>query len=287
MNKKIINTMVGAALGLVLVSPLGAQLAAADDTKPMISLSQTVVGAGEEFEVALSVADNIGIAGMQVKIAYDGEVITPVSEGLSTTLGGESSVNYSENAIEFVWADYQNYTENGDIVTVKFEANADTVYATSDITIEEIAVYNAEEEQVNVATENAKCYVANLAETGTQTSSATDGKYAVRFVGKIDTGLKEYLLASGNSFGFDISLNGEGVTKAETRSFTCNYLMHSISGSSYIDGGLESEEGKEYFALTVYNLPVGYTVAEYSVWFEIDGVKFVNNIGEISLAPAV
>ncbi len=292
MKKRLLSTLICVIIALSAILSISIAVVSANNSKPVIAVSQVVAESGEEFDLSVSVSGNTGIAGMQIKLSYDADIVAPVLDQndkpeFSTVLGGQNSINVKENEIEFVYADYQNYNEDGEIITFTFTAQDGVIFDESDIVISSVSVFNADEQQVDVNTTNAKCYVASLPETGTQTSSAENGVYSIRFVGRIDSAIKDMLLEDGNSFGFELALSGDGVQETAKKSFTCEYLMNSISGSDYVSGGQDGVEGKEYFALTVYNVPVGYTCAEYSVWFNVNGINFVKMVGTVNVAPVV
>lgn len=291
MTKRLFRSLVCVivALGIIL-SVVCTIVFAKGEKSAVISIQEIVAESGEEIDVSVSISGNTGIAGVNLSISYDDQVIAPVlnedTPSYTTDLDGVSSVNDDDGSISYVWASAENFTDDGQIVSFKFKA-VDAVYTVTDIVLEDVIAYDADENTVGVATANAKCYIAEFAETGTQTSAEVDGKYAIRFVGKVKTEMKEMLLQNGNAFGFSIKLSGEGVDATSERTFSCDILMHTISGSGYVSDVQAGVDGYEYFALTVYNVPVGYTTAAYSAWIQIDGVTFTNDVGAISVAPTV
>lgn len=286
MKRRLFSTLICIILALSAIFSISVAVVSANDSKPVISVNQTIAESGEEFNVSVSVSQNSGIAGIRFKLAFDGEVVTPVLDGelpvYSTDLDGVSSVNLADDKISYVWANGENFTTDGQIVFFKFKAS-EIAYAEIDFAIEAVSAYNADENGVQVTSANAKCIIVEGAKTGTQTSSENEGKYAVRFVGKIRTEIKDLLLEDANSFGFTIKF--AGATETEFKTVECQSLMHVLTGSGSIAGGQDGVDGYEYFALTVNNVPVGFNSATYSVWFTINGTTFSYNAGTVSLAP--
>ena len=290
MKKRFVSIITCVMLSLTALFTIGFMNVFATDDGPVISVEQKVVASGEEFNVSVAISENTGIAGVKFSLAFDSEVINPVLESnlpvYTTDLDGVSSVNIANGKINYIWANAENFTTDGELVSFKFEA-VETAYAVTNIQVESVSVYDASEADVAVSTANSKCYVAEFPVTGTQTSSETDGKFAIRFVGKIRSEIKDLLLVDGNSFGFTYKFTGEGVENGTERSFTCQSLMHTIAGNNHVQSEQGGVDGYDYFALTVYNVPVNINTAEYSVWVIIDGVTFTTDVGAVSIAPAV
>ena len=287
MKKRLLGTLICIIVALSAIFVVGSVVSFASE-RPIVSVAEVVAESGEEFNISVSITGNVGIAGVNLSLSYDDTKISPVLEGgrpsFTTTLSGVKSVNCGTGTINYIWANAENFTTDGEIVSFRFQAS-ETAYSETDLVIESLTVYNASENIVDVNTSGAKCYVAELPQTGTQTSAATDGKYAIRFVGKIRTEIKDLLLTDDNSFGFSIKLSGQDVQTTTVKVFTCTVLMHTISGSGHVQSGQEGVDGYEYFALTVYNVPTGYTTAEYSAWININGITFTNDVGAVAIAP--
>ncbi|MDR3288648.1 MAG: hypothetical protein LBT22_04410 [Peptococcaceae bacterium] len=129
MTKKFIGTGLSLLLLLSLVGLAGAAavFAAASGQLVVSSVSGAV---GDEVEVAVSIANNPGIATFNVKLNYDKSQLEPLSlaQGGALTAGGITSnlqipgVDAAQlDHVTALWYNLSNITANGVLFTVKFK----------------------------------------------------------------------------------------------------------------------------------------------------------------------
>lgn len=104
-----------------------------------IQVSNSIGFQGDSVDVTISLAENPGIASMQLNVAYDDDKLTLVSVSDSGNLGtAVHSNNLSLNPCVLTWANdlvTENFTFNGDIVTLTFAVAEDAEIGETPITV--------------------------------------------------------------------------------------------------------------------------------------------------------
>ena len=98
---------------------------------------------GDTVTVKLSIKDNTGIAGLQLKIGYNGEALALPSSGSvvkGSALGGLAFVGlhadtYRNNPFAVMWNGAENDSSNGDILNIEFKVLSNAKSGTYPITV--------------------------------------------------------------------------------------------------------------------------------------------------------
>jgi hypothetical protein len=130
-----------------------------DPNAPQIVVSNETGMAGQQVEVTISVANNPGVASMMLSVGYDREILTLVGVSDHGTMGtAMHSDNYTACPYTLTWANdlaTENYTYNGEIVTLTFAVAEDAEVTKTDVTVyydyDNYDIFNAEGEAVKFA----------------------------------------------------------------------------------------------------------------------------------------
>ncbi len=112
---------------------------------------------GEEIEIPVKIKGNTGIAGFEIDVRYDKEILTPIDDVIKSDLlkgnfdnGVKAALDNSADSFNVLWAGTDNMTEDGVVFTLKFQVSAQASGSTSiSLTVkDEERVYD--EDLVNV-----------------------------------------------------------------------------------------------------------------------------------------
>ncbi len=85
---------------------------------------------GEEIQVPVKIKGNTGIAGFEIDVRYDKEVLTPINEVVKSDLlkgqfenGIEVALDSNADSFNVLWAGTDNMTEDGVVFTLKFQVS--------------------------------------------------------------------------------------------------------------------------------------------------------------------
>ncbi len=155
--KKIIGLMLVLALILssMAVTILGAEA--------KFTLSGGMAKAGEEVTLTLSVSDNPGFTTALINVTYDTEKFTLTEVSDQGKIGNPNhSDDYSLSVYPLSWYNplaEENYTYNGDLVTLTFEVSEGVETGEYPVTLEIAEVYNAKMENVTLSKADGKIEV--------------------------------------------------------------------------------------------------------------------------------
>ncbi|MCL1816598.1 MAG: S-layer homology domain-containing protein [Clostridiales bacterium] len=142
---------------------------AADMPTVYIRNSGIEVISGTTVTVTLAIKDNTGIAGLQLQIGYDAQVLKLISQNnvtKGTELGllqfvGVSADTYQNNPFKISWAGAANDSSNGDILNVEFTVLPNAKAGSSLITVDYVPTNTrtADGELANLNTVNGSVIV--------------------------------------------------------------------------------------------------------------------------------
>ena len=115
--------------------------------------------AGQQVDVTISFANNPGVASVMLTVGYDSEVLTLVGVTDHGQIGtAMHSDNYAACPYTLTWANdlaTENYTYNGEIVTLTFAVAEDAEVTTTAVTVyydcDNYDIFNTEGEAVKFA----------------------------------------------------------------------------------------------------------------------------------------
>lgn len=142
----------------------------APETDAKITVSSQTAIVGQQVEVTISLENNPGIASMQLTIGYDADVMTLVGVTDAGKLGDAvHSDNLSACPYTLTWANdlaTENYTYNGEIVTLVFRVAEDAQPGDYAVTVrydyDNFDIFNVDGEEVLFAAVNGSVRVTDV-----------------------------------------------------------------------------------------------------------------------------
>lgn len=107
------------------------------DFNPTISVGTISVSAGEQVSIAISIADNPGVIGLELTVTFDEEVLTLVKAEKGTALAAMdfTAPDVLGSGSKFLWdAGYANVA-NGEVLLLTFDVSEDAVLGDHSILI--------------------------------------------------------------------------------------------------------------------------------------------------------
>ena len=150
--KKVISLLLSIAM---IFSMVGTAAAASGKGALTISSAEKVA-AGSDAEVTISIANNPGLWGGKVQIAYNKDL--EFVDCVGTDLLGDSvkfEFKQSGNTVTLLWdnSEIKDSTANGDLAVLKFKVPADaTVEDQYEISFREVDLWTADEVQLELDT---------------------------------------------------------------------------------------------------------------------------------------
>lgn len=144
-EKKKVAFILAMILLLGYMYPIAGQ--AADDTfnvytKPELKTENVSVIKGSTVTVPVSISNNCGLMGMQIKVEYDNTCLVPISVE-STDIFSTGEVNDSvetsqDNTFDVIWAGSENMNSDGKLFNMTFYCNEKTELDETTISISTI-----------------------------------------------------------------------------------------------------------------------------------------------------
>lgn len=127
-----------------------------DPDAAQIVVSDSTGMVGQQVNVTIALANNPGVVSMMLSVGYDDDVLTLVSVTDGGQLGtAVHSDNYAACPYTLTWANdlaTENYTYNGEIVTLTFEVSEDAQLGQTSVTIyydyDNFDIFNVDGEEV-------------------------------------------------------------------------------------------------------------------------------------------
>ncbi|MBQ3265240.1 MAG: hypothetical protein IJH07_05630 [Ruminococcus sp.] len=193
---------------------------AAEPAAGTISVQHAAADAGKTAEIAVSVDNNPGIAGMTLDVLFDSSILTLTSVQDGGILGVNTHKPELTSPYTLSWSNdtaIENYTANGVIATLVFSVNEDAALGDYPITLsydyDNYDIYNVDEEPVFFNTVNGGVTVNNAAPTepseerilgdadGDGDITSVDVTCIQRAVAHLDTGIDEDVLMNADVDG--------------------------------------------------------------------------------------
>lgn len=222
-------------LSIVMVFSILCTASAAEMETLTISNAERVV-AGSEVEVAVSIANNPGLWGGRVMIAYD-EALEFIDCTGTDLLGDSVDFYYSTsgNVITLLWDNTDtknNSTANGDLAVLKFKVPADaTVENQYKITFREVDLWNVDEVQLKFDTTNGTITVDGAYTYEITATAGENGSISPAGAVKVGEGNSQTFTITPNG-GYhvaDVTVDNESVGAQKSYTFSAVDCDHTIT----------------------------------------------------------
>ena len=223
-------------LSMVMVFSMLCTASAAETGTLTISNAESVA-AGSEVEIAVSIANNPGLWGGKVRIAYD-EALEFVDCTGTDLLGDSVDFFYatSGNIVTLMWdnSKIQDSTANGDLAMLKLKVPADaTVEDQYTISFQEVDLWNADEVQLELETANGTITIDGVytyeitAIAGENGSISPEGTVTVK-----EGNSQTFTITPDDGYHIeDVTVDNESVGAKESYTFSDVDCDHTITAA--------------------------------------------------------
>ena len=228
-KNKICNKILSAATCLMtaaMFAVMGTGEVSAD-TAAQLKASAAQGYEGDTVQVTVSLEQNPGIAAAVFKVGYNPSVLSVVTakEAEGSILGRPTVNPGGAGFVGYSYADIEDVTESGDLLTIEFKIAEGAPIGTTDITVYGLDFANANEDGVEITPVNSAvtvlCSHANTTETTTDATCTETGKTVVT-CDKCGEILSETEIpAKGHTFGDVETVVEPTCTEAGTGVKTC------------------------------------------------------------------
>ena len=231
--KKVISLFLSIAM---IFSMVGTAAAASGKGALTISSAEKVA-AGSNAEVTISIANNPGLWGGKVQIAYNKDL--EFVDCVGTDLLGDSvkfEFKQSGNTVTLLWdnSEIKDSTANGDLAVLKFKVPADaTVEDQYEISFREVDLWTADEVQLELDTTNGMITIDGVYTYDITASATEGGTITPSGTVKVTEGESQtFTIAPSEGYHLkDVTVDGESVGRVTSYTFSGVRGAHTIAAT--------------------------------------------------------